>query len=109
MVSLGPRQYQKACCHHTTARPCKLPPRLHPTALRQALQDSGWQPETPEQRQATGVAIGAGMSCTTDMADAGVLLVRCCTPMQNEWRLYLQAACACLPGLDACLELNPAA
>ncbi|KAI7836640.1 hypothetical protein COHA_009525 [Chlorella ohadii] len=44
------------------------------TAAAEALQDAGWRPEMPEQRQATGVAIGAGMSCTTDMADAGVLL-----------------------------------
>lgn len=43
--------------------------------LLQALQDARWRPETPEQRQATGVAIGAGMSCTTDMAEAGVLIV----------------------------------
>lgn len=43
-------------------------------AAAEALQDARWRPETPEQRQATGVAIGAGMSCTTDMAEAGVLI-----------------------------------
>ena len=42
---------------------------------QQALQDAGWRPESEEQRQYTGVAIGAGMSCTADMADAGVLIV----------------------------------
>lgn len=29
-----------------------------------------------DAKQGTGVAIGAGMSSTTDMAEAGVLLVR---------------------------------
>lgn len=38
------------------------------------MRDAGWAPTTEAERQATGVAIGAGMSCTTDIAEAGVLL-----------------------------------
>lgn len=44
------------------------------TAAAEALQDAKWAPNSPEDLQATGVAIGAGMSCTTDMAEAGALL-----------------------------------
>jgi 3-oxoacyl-[acyl-carrier-protein] synthase II len=44
------------------------------TAAAEALQDAQWAPQSEEDRQATGVAIGAGMSCTTDMAEAGALL-----------------------------------
>ncbi|KAH7619097.1 hypothetical protein Ndes2526B_g06050 [Nannochloris sp. 'desiccata'] len=43
-------------------------------AAAEALQDAHWAPQTEQDRQATGVAIGAGMSCTTDMAEAGALL-----------------------------------
>jgi 3-oxoacyl-[acyl-carrier-protein] synthase II len=43
-------------------------------AAAEALQDAQWHPESPEDRHATGVAIGAGMSCTEDMSDAGILL-----------------------------------
>ena len=44
------------------------------TAAAEALQDANWTPTTTEDRHTTGVAIGAGMSCTTDMAEAGALL-----------------------------------
>lgn len=40
----------------------------------QALQDANWKCSTDEDRAATGVAIGAGMSCTADLAEAGALL-----------------------------------
>jgi 3-oxoacyl-[acyl-carrier-protein] synthase II len=43
-------------------------------AAAEALQDAQWAPHSEQDRQATGVAIGAGMSCTTDMAEAGALL-----------------------------------
>ena len=36
------------------------------------LQDAGWAPSTAMQRDATGVVIGSGMSCTADLAAAGV-------------------------------------
>lgn len=86
-----------SCCHSCRAAhrimPCRRAAASHvgiasgaatlpaasaspPMISTQALQDAGWRPESLQQRQATGVAIGAGMSCTTDMAEAGVLLVR---------------------------------
>lgn len=40
----------------------------------QALADAQWQPSTPEQQAATGVSIGAGMSCTSEIAEAGALI-----------------------------------
>lgn len=40
----------------------------------QALQDARWQPKTPDERASTGVSIGAGMSCTTEIAEAGALI-----------------------------------
>ena len=51
-------------------------------AAAEALQDAGWTPSssthatnaTNNAFASTGVAIGAGMSCTTDMAEAGALL-----------------------------------
>ena len=44
------------------------------TAASEALLDAKWSPTSAEDRVSTGVAIGAGMSCTTDMAEAGALL-----------------------------------
>jgi 3-oxoacyl-[acyl-carrier-protein] synthase II len=40
----------------------------------QALADAQWAPSTAEQQAATGVSIGAGMSCTSEIADAGALI-----------------------------------
>jgi 3-oxoacyl-[acyl-carrier-protein] synthase II len=40
----------------------------------QALADARWQPSTAEQQAATGVSLGAGMSCTSEVADAGALI-----------------------------------
>ena len=45
-------------------------------AAAEALQDARWHPDAPSDKAATGVAIGAGMSSTQDMADAGVLLAQ---------------------------------
>ena len=46
--------------------------------VSQALEDAGWATEacSMEARDRTGVTVGAGMSCTEDMANAGTLLVR---------------------------------
>lgn len=43
-------------------------------AAAEALQDAGWQPQTAADRAATGVSIGAGMSCTSEISDAGALI-----------------------------------
>jgi len=40
----------------------------------QALSDAQWRPSTPEQQAATGVSLGAGMSCTSEIAEAGSLI-----------------------------------
>lgn len=49
-----------------------------------AAQDAGWAPGNAVQRDATGVVIGSGMSCTADLAAAGVAIaagqVRKCGP-----------------------------
>ena len=45
-------------------------------ATAEALHDAGWFPESEEQRQYTGVAIGNGMSATADVAEAALLIVR---------------------------------
>ena len=45
------------------------------TAAGEALHDAGWAPATDAERDGTGVAIGAGMSSTADLAEAGVLMV----------------------------------
>lgn len=44
------------------------------TAAAEALRDARWAPSTAAAREATGVSIGAGMSCTADLAEAGALL-----------------------------------
>lgn len=43
-------------------------------AASEALQDAEWHPDLPAGKAATGVAIGAGMSSTQDIAEAGILL-----------------------------------
>ena len=50
-------------------------------AAAEALQDADWHPELPEGKAATGVAIGAGMSSTQDIAEAGMLLTQVCTQL----------------------------
>lgn len=42
--------------------------------LPQALADAQWRPNTPQQQAGTGVSIGAGMSCTSKIAEAGALI-----------------------------------
>jgi hypothetical protein len=36
------------------------------------VQDAEWMPASEVEHQATGVAIGSGLSCTTDLSDASV-------------------------------------
>lgn len=43
-------------------------------AAAEALSDAQWRPSTPEQQAATGVSLGAGMSCTSEIAEAGSLI-----------------------------------
>ena len=45
-------------------------------AAAEALQDAAWHPEQACDKAATGVAIGAGMSSTQDIAEAGILLAQ---------------------------------
>jgi 3-oxoacyl-[acyl-carrier-protein] synthase II len=44
------------------------------SAARQALDDAGWKPSTPEEQCATGVMIGSGIGGVGGIAD-GALLV----------------------------------
>ena len=44
-------------------------------AASEALADARWFPQTEEERQATGVTIGNGMSSTAEVAEAGALVV----------------------------------
>lgn len=45
-------------------------------AANEALLDAKWQVDSPAAKEATGVAIGAGMSSTQDMAEAGMLVAQ---------------------------------
>ena len=50
----------------------------------QCMQDADWAPVSEAERQATGVSIGSGLSCTSELAEAGSFalqgLVRKCAP-----------------------------
>lgn len=46
-------------------------PRLCP---QQALQDAAWQPGDAPDQAVTGVSLGAGMSCTSEIAEAGAFI-----------------------------------
>ena len=37
-----------------------------------AVQDAEWAPVSEAEHCATGVAIGSGLSCTSELAEAGV-------------------------------------
>ena len=37
-----------------------------------SMQDAEWAPVSEAEHCATGVAIGSGLSCTTELAEAGV-------------------------------------
>ncbi|PAU98756.1 beta-ketoacyl-ACP synthase II [Paracoccus salipaludis] len=43
-------------------------------AAEQAVKDSGWEPETEEQRERTGVMIGSGIGGLTTIAETAVLI-----------------------------------
>jgi 3-oxoacyl-[acyl-carrier-protein] synthase II len=43
-------------------------------AAQQAVEDSGWKPETEEDREATGVLIGSGIGGLNGIAEAAVIL-----------------------------------
>jgi 3-oxoacyl-[acyl-carrier-protein] synthase II len=44
------------------------------SAARQALDDSGWKPETPDQQYATGVMIGSGIGGVGGIAEGAILV-----------------------------------
>jgi 3-oxoacyl-[acyl-carrier-protein] synthase II len=43
-------------------------------AARQALDDSGWRPQTEDERHATGVMIGSGIGGLSGIADGAILV-----------------------------------
>ena len=43
-------------------------------AARQALEDAGWKPKTPEEQNSTGVMIGSGIGGIEGIADTALLL-----------------------------------
>jgi 3-oxoacyl-[acyl-carrier-protein] synthase II len=65
------------CAKTVSTRAATRPPTCTPHAAHthaQALADAGWRPSTPAQQAATGVSLGAGMSCITEVAEAGALI-----------------------------------
>jgi 3-oxoacyl-[acyl-carrier-protein] synthase II len=44
------------------------------SAARQALDDAGWRPETPDDQYATGVMIGSGIGGVGGIADGAILV-----------------------------------
>src|SRR6187399_2885915 len=44
------------------------------SAARQALDDSGWKPTTPDEQFATGVMIGSGIGGVAGIADGAILV-----------------------------------
>lgn len=44
--------------------------------LGSCCQDAEWEPVSMEERQASGVAMGSGLSCTTELAEAGTYVVQ---------------------------------
>jgi 3-oxoacyl-[acyl-carrier-protein] synthase II len=44
------------------------------SAARQALDDSGWKPSTPDEQYATGVMIGSGIGGVGGIADGAILV-----------------------------------
>ena len=43
-------------------------------AARQALEDAGWKPSTPDEQHATGVMIGSGIGGVGGIAEGAILL-----------------------------------
>ena len=56
------------------------------------VQDAEWAPFSEAERQASGVSIGSGLSCTSELAEAGSFvlqgLVRKCAPCLPLALLY---------------------
>jgi 3-oxoacyl-(acyl-carrier-protein) synthase len=67
-----PCQRQQPTCMPDPCLLLLVQPLLSP--VLQALADAQWHPSTPEQQAATGVSMGAGMSCTSEIAEAGALI-----------------------------------
>ena len=44
-------------------------------AANEALRNAGWLPDNDDKRAVTGVAVGCGLSCTSEVAAAGALVV----------------------------------
>jgi hypothetical protein len=63
------------------------------SAQMQALQDSGWAPQTEADREATGVVLGNGMSAIAEIAEAGAVLVRPPLPITIGYCIHIQYIC----------------
>jgi len=42
----------------------------------QRMQDADWAPSSEAERQASGVSIGSGLSCTSELAEAGAFALQ---------------------------------